>query len=56
MAALKILNVSRRKKGKVKVDGIVFDPNNPEGGGDPNGQLSKIEEGKEGEEEEEEED
>jgi hypothetical protein len=54
MAALKILNVSRRKKGNVKVDGIVFDPNNPEGG--PNGQLSKIEEGKEGEEEEEEED
>jgi hypothetical protein len=36
MAALKILNVSRRKKGNVKVDGIVYDPNNPEGGG-PNG-------------------
>lgn len=53
MAALKILNVSRRKKGNVKVDGIVYDPNNPEGEG-PNGQLSKIEEGHEGEEEEEE--
>jgi hypothetical protein len=54
MAALKILNVSRRKKGNVKVDGIVYDPNNPEGG--PNGGLSKIEEGHENEEEEEEED
>lgn len=33
MAALKILNVSRRKKGGVvKVDGIVYDPNKPEGG------------------------
>ena len=51
MAALKILNVSRRKKGNVKVDGIVFDPNNPEGGGAPIG-LSKIEEGHEDEEEE----
>ena len=30
MAALRILNVSRRKKGQVKVDGIVFDPNNPD--------------------------
>ena len=54
MAALKILNVSRRKKGNVKVDGIVFDPNNPEGGGAPIG-LSKIEEGHEDEEEEEDE-
>jgi hypothetical protein len=25
MAALKILNVSRRKKGKFKVDGIIMD-------------------------------
>ena len=42
IAALKILNVSRKRKGDIKVDGLINDPNNPNGVADK--PLGAIEE------------